>query len=134
MRDDELGIVGIHRQRAADDDLARNIARLLQHIGESRPVHGQKERVRAPGGLRRRAGQRVAAGDSRGPLELRLAARVAENHLMPRAREERAELATHQSRAKNADAHGGVLFSGAATPPRFYLSDQTNISKADLLF
>src|ERR1700674_344353 len=41
-----------------------------------------------------------------------MAARIAEHHLVPRAREDRPELATHQSRTQNANSH-------AAYPPRF---------------
>jgi hypothetical protein len=105
MGGNERAIVGIHRQRAAHDDLAGEVARLLQHVVQSRPVHGQEERIRILRGFGRRAGARVLAGRSREPLQLLLAPRVAENHFMPGAREQRAEFAAHQSRTQNADAH-----------------------------
>ena len=38
MGDDEPCIVGVHRKQAGDDHLARQIARLLQHIVEAGPV------------------------------------------------------------------------------------------------
>ena len=93
VRNSKVGVVGIHRQRAVDDDIAGDIARLSQHIGEPRPVHGQYERLRMPRRLGRRAGLCIGAGVARKPLELRLATRVAENHLVTGAGEERAELA-----------------------------------------
>ena len=64
MGDNELGIVGIHRQRAAYDDFARQVARLIQHVLNSGPVHGNL-------------------------LQLLLAARVAEYHLMSGSRKDR---------------------------------------------
>ena len=48
VAEDEPGVVGVHRQRAGHDHLSRQVAGLLQHVVDSRPVHGQQEGVRAP--------------------------------------------------------------------------------------
>src|SRR5882762_1265663 len=95
--DHEVGIVGIHRQRASDDDLPREVPCLLQDVVDAGPVHCEQERVRFLSGLSWCAGLRLALGLPCELLELLLAARVAEYHLMSGACEQGAELAAHQS-------------------------------------
>src|SRR5258708_28670270 len=68
-------------------------------------MHGKQEGVRLPRGLLGRPRSRVSAGIPSEFPELLLAARVAEDHLMPGTREERAEFAPHQSRTQNANSH-----------------------------
>src|SRR5207247_2394716 len=103
--DDEPGVVGIHRERAADDGLARHIACLLQHVVDSGPVHGQQQHVRFARGFTRRAGPRVPLRLACELLQLLLAASVAEYDLVAGSRPERAELPAHQSRTQDANAH-----------------------------
>ena len=67
--------------------------------------NGQQQRVRFTRGVTRRAGPRAPLRLTCEPLQLLLAACVAEDHLMPGTREERAELATHQPRTEDANAH-----------------------------
>src|SRR5207248_9847154 len=90
----------VHRQGARDDHLARQVAGLSQHVVDPGPVHGQQERVRSLSGLSRCARPRFPFGVPRELLQLLLPAGVAEYHLMSGAREERAELAAHQSRTE----------------------------------
>src|SRR2546426_7817569 len=106
MRNDEVGVVRVHRERAAHDDLARQIAGLLQDVVDARPMHGEQYRVRFLRRLVRRARPRFPFRIARELLELLLAVRVAEHHFMPRSRPDRAELAAHEPRTENADAHG----------------------------
>src|SRR2546426_3155941 len=106
MRDDEARVVCVHRERAAHDDLARQIARLLQDVIDARPMHGEQYRVRFLRRLARCARPRFPFRIARELLELLLAVRVAEHHFMPRSRPDRAELAAHEPRTENADAHG----------------------------
>ena len=105
MRNDEAAIVGIHGERAGDDDLARHLACLVEHVIDPRPVHGEQDSIRILRGLRRRAGPCPLPGFSCELLQLVLAARVAEHHLMAGARPDRAELATHQTGAQDANSH-----------------------------
>src|SRR6266481_3353542 len=97
VSDHEVGVVGVHRERAADDDLARHVACLFQRVVDSGPVHGKQQRIRILRGLGWCASSRPALRLACEPLQLLLAARVAEYHLMSGACEERAELAAHQS-------------------------------------
>src|SRR5580700_9668326 len=106
MRDDKVGVFGIHRQRAAEDDLAGEVAGPLQDIVHSRPMHGEEDRIRGLCRLARRAGLRIAVGGAGELVQLLLAAGIAEDDFMPRPREERAELAAHQSGTENAYTHG----------------------------
>src|SRR5687768_1361529 len=66
------------------------------------------------------AGLRGRASLSCEPLQLLLTARIAEDDVMPGAREHRPQLSTHQSRAENADAHvvslSACLSSRAGSP------------------
>src|SRR6266705_4111907 len=105
VSDHQAGIVRIHRERAGDNDLARHVAGLFQHIVDAGPVHGQQERARFLGGLGWCAGSRLARRLAGELLELLLAPRVAEYHIMSGAREDRAEFAAHQSRTQDADSH-----------------------------
>src|SRR6266576_5053399 len=105
VRNDEAAIVGLHGERAGDDDLARHLACLVEHVIDPRPVHGEQDSIRILRGLRRRADPCPPPGFSHELLQLLLAARVAEHHLMAGARPDRAELATHQSGAQDANAH-----------------------------
>jgi hypothetical protein len=75
--DDEPGVVCVHRQRAGDDDLSGQVARLAQRLVELIPMDGEQDGV----GILRRLARRA------GP------------------REDRAELRAHQSRAQDADFH-----------------------------
>src|SRR6266446_10690787 len=106
MRDDEVGVVRVHRERAAHYDLARQIAGLLQDVVDARPMHGEQYRVRILRRLARCARPRFPFRIARELLELLLAVRVAEHHFMPRSRPDRAELAAHEPRTETADAHG----------------------------
>jgi hypothetical protein len=45
MADHKAAIVGIHRQRAGADHLAREVARLSQHVVHAQPVHGEEQSV-----------------------------------------------------------------------------------------
>src|ERR1700738_5265735 len=63
---------------------------------------GVPARAARPAGLGGRPRARVSAGVAGESLELLPAARVAEHHLVPSASENRPELATHQTRTKNA--------------------------------
>src|SRR5262249_46221578 len=102
---DEFGVVIIHREGAGDDHLARQIACLIQHVLDSRPVHGEQHRIRFLRGLSRCAGPRLALGLPGEPLELLLAVGVAEYHLMPDSRKDGSELAAHQPGTQNANSH-----------------------------
>src|SRR5262249_29161602 len=106
--DDEAGVVVVHWQRAGDDHLSREITGLLQDIIDPRPVDGEQDSVRVARRLSRRPGSRRPfplrlAGER---LELPFGPRVAEDHVVPGVREDRAELPTHQPGAQDADAHG----------------------------
>src|SRR6266568_1581462 len=114
VSDHEVGIVGIHRERAGDDDLARHVACLFQDVVDAGPVHREQECVRFARGFSWRASLGVPLRLACELLELLLAARVAEYHFMSGARPDRSELGAHQSRAENADAHG--------TSPEVYLA------------
>ena len=74
----QRGVVRVHRKRARDDHCAGEVAGLLQHVVDSRPVHGQQQHIRIQGGLTRRARPRVSPRLSSKSLHLPLAARVAE--------------------------------------------------------
>jgi len=102
---DEVGVIRIHREGAGDDDLARQIAGLLQHIVHAQPVHRQQERVGVARGLTPRASPRVPLRLPCEPLQLLLAGGVAEDHLMSGMRKELSELAAHQPRTENPDAY-----------------------------
>src|SRR2546421_11009587 len=95
VSDDERGIIGIHRKRAADDDFARQVARLFQDVVDSRPMHGQQKRVRILRGLSGCSRSRRFPGLARESVQLLLAARIAEYDVVPGTREDRAEFATH---------------------------------------
>jgi phosphatidylserine/phosphatidylglycerophosphate/cardiolipin synthase-like enzyme len=69
---------------------------LLIYVIDSRPVHGQQKRVCFARDLTRCASPRVPLRFTCEPLQLLLAARVAEYHFMSCTREERPELAPHQ--------------------------------------
>src|SRR6516164_2239610 len=103
--DDEARVVDTHRQRAAHDDLAGKAARLLQHVPDPGPMDGEQQDVGAACGLARRARPGTPFRLARQPLELPRAARVAEHHVVPGAREQRAELPSHQAGTQDADAH-----------------------------
>jgi hypothetical protein len=105
MGDNEFGVASVHRERAAYDDLARQIARPIQNVLDSGPVHGQQKGVRFLRGLTGCPRPRVPTSVPHELLQLLLAASVTENHLMPRTCEERPEFATHQPRTKNANSH-----------------------------
>ncbi len=72
-------------------------------------MYGQQHRVRFLHGLARRAGASIAFGVPRQLFELLVAPRVAEYHVVPRSRENRSELAAHQSRAQDANSHTPLL-------------------------
>ena len=72
-------------------------------------MHGKQYDVRILARLARRPGARLALGLTREPFQLLLAARIAEDHLVPGAREDGAELSAHQSGTEHADAHDALL-------------------------
>src|SRR5687768_11295894 len=74
MRDDELRILVVHGEGAGNDDLARDVASLLQDVVHAIPVHREQEHVGIPHGFARRSGTGTHAGLAREPLELLLAA------------------------------------------------------------
>jgi hypothetical protein len=67
-------------------------------------MHGEQHRVGVGDCVSRRARPCTASGFLGQPLELLLAARVTEDHLVSGPRQDPPELASHQSRAKYADA------------------------------
>src|SRR6202008_4800990 len=108
VSDDELVVVRVPRPRTADDDLAGQVASLSQHVVDERPVHGEQQRVGIARGVGGRPGARLAFRLTREPLQLRLAACVAEDDVVAGAREDRPELAAHRARTENANSHGGA--------------------------
>jgi len=109
--DCELTVVPGHRQRAADDDLARHAAGLLQDVVDARPVHRQKDRVRVTHGVRWCAGLSPFTGLPCEPLQLLFAVRIAEHDVVPGTSEECPQLSAHQTRTQNPDAHVSPLSS-----------------------
>src|SRR3954470_13540214 len=103
--DDQTGVVRIHRQRARHYHLARYVTGFGQDIVDPRPVYGKKQSVAPPGLSPRRPGGSHTAGVTCQLLELRLAVRVAEHHLVAGPGKDRPELPTHKTRAKNSDSH-----------------------------
>src|SRR5207247_4898576 len=77
----------------------------LRSSRNSGPVHGQQQHLGFARGVAWCASPRVSLRLAREPLQLLLAARVAEDHVMSGAREERPELAAHQPRTENANSH-----------------------------
>jgi hypothetical protein len=69
------------------------------------PVHGEQEGVRVLCSVTWCAGPHVLSSVAGELFQLLPAARVAEDNLMPGTREQRPELAPHQSRTQNADSH-----------------------------
>jgi len=108
VREHEVGVVRVHRQRTRDDDRAGQAPRLREHVVDARPVDGEEDGVRPLRGLGRRAGP--GACRAREARELALGAGIAEDHVVPGACEQRAELAAHQSRSENSDAHVCLAF------------------------
>ena len=68
-------------------------------------MDGHQQRIRIPSGLTRCPRPRVSPRLPTESLQLSFAARIAEDHLVSGAREDRPEFAAHQSRTENADAH-----------------------------
>jgi len=68
-------------------------------------MNGQQDDVRVLGCLTRGACPRIVTRAARESRELVLAARVAEDHLMSGAREERPELTAHQPGTQNPNSH-----------------------------
>ena len=86
---------------------------------DSRPVHGQQQRIRIQCGLRQRAGPRLSARVSSQPLQLLRTARIAEHHVMAGPREDRAELArpsTPNPGCRSACSEAGPLLQGFGVP------------------
>jgi len=97
VAEDEFGILSVQRERTAYDDFARQVARLIQYVVNSGPVHGQQKDIHSLRGLARCAGPRVATGVAGEPVQLLFAAGVAESDFVAGTREKRAEFAAHQS-------------------------------------
>src|SRR5439155_17876848 len=57
--DDEFGFLSIHREAATDDDLARQVACLAQHVVDPGPVYGEQDDVRLLPRLMRGASPRI---------------------------------------------------------------------------
>src|SRR5260370_8048662 len=72
-------------------------------------MYGQEDGFRFLRGLGRRTSACIALSVTRQPLEFVVAARIAEHDFMSSAREDRSELAAHQSRTENADSHAAPL-------------------------
>jgi len=102
--DSQRGVVRVHRERARENHFADEIASLLQHGVDVRPVHGQQQRIRMQSGLTRCASPRVPLRLSSESLQLSLAARLAEDYVVSCPREDRPELAAHQSATDDTDA------------------------------
>jgi len=68
-------------------------------------VHGQQQRIRMQSGLTRCASPRVPLRLSSESLQLSLAARIAEDHVVSCSRDDRPELGAHQSGSEDTDAH-----------------------------
>src|SRR5262245_18845459 len=109
VTDNQAGVVRVHGERARDDDLTPQRARLLERVVDTRPVHREEQRFAMLRRLAWRAGSRVLAGVVRQRLELRSVAGVAERHLVPSAGEDRPELSAHEPRTQNADSHAVPL-------------------------
>lgn len=101
----ERRVRGIHRQRTGDEDSSRQVAGLLQHVVDAQPVHREQHGVGASCRLGGRAGAGAATGGAGEPSQLAAAARIAEDHVVSGAREQRSERAAHQPRAEDADLH-----------------------------
>src|SRR6185312_758772 len=112
--EDEPGVVGVHRERAGHDHLSRQVAGLRQDVVHSRPMHSQQESVGFLRGLLRRARSRVLARLSCELSQLFVTARITEYHLVLRTREDRPELAAHQSRAQNSNSHAASSIAAMA--------------------
>src|SRR5260370_16884369 len=72
-------------------------------------MYGQEDGFGFLRGLSRRTSACIALSVTRQPLEFVVAARIAEHDFMSSAREDRSELAAHQSRTENADSHAAPL-------------------------
>ena len=84
---------------------------MMQHIVHTQPVHGKEKSIRILRSLARRARASIAFRILGKLIQLLHAARIAENHLMPGTREQRPELAAHQPRTENANAHAALPIS-----------------------
>src|SRR5207237_522407 len=83
----------------------RQAAALFQDVVEARPMHGEQQCVGVLRCFCRSACTCAAARVARQSLELLLAPRVAEDHLMTGASPNCPELPTHQTRTQNANSH-----------------------------
>src|SRR5205823_10301990 len=94
--DDERGVVVVHWQRTGHEYLAREAAGPAQHVVDAVPVNSEQQDVRVLRRLARRARPRVSTGIARQALELLPAVRIAEDHLVSGAGDDRPELPAHQ--------------------------------------
>jgi hypothetical protein len=78
-------------------------------------VDGQEQCVRISRSVTRGASRGAFAGYSRESFQLPSTMLIAENDVVSRPREDRSELAAHQPRTKNANAH--VLSLALVTRP-----------------
>ena len=113
MTQDKFGVAGVQWQRAANNELAGHRADLFQHVIDSRPVYSQQKCIRILRGFFWRSCSRLSTGVSRHPIQFIPAARIAENHLVPCSRKERAEFSAHQSRTENTNSHGFTVSHAA---------------------
>ena len=94
-------------------EIGKRVRAALDQVGllgreQSAPLElstGEQQRVGIARGVGGRPGARPAVRLTREPLQLRLAACVAEDDVVSGAREECSELAAHQSRTQDADPH-----------------------------
>jgi len=121
MRNNQLGIGAIERQRTTHHYLARQVAGLIEHIVHLRPIDGQQYGVCAVHGFRGAAGPGIVAGLARQSIQLVLSTGVAEDDLMACERQDRADLAAHQPRPQYADFHA-ESFSEAMSITKRYLT------------
>ena len=127
VADIEFKAVRARAQRvgAVNQHLAGEIARLLQHVVHPPPGHRDQHHIRVARPISRRSRACASAGAPREARELARRARVREHHVVPRAREERAELPAEQAGAEDRDAHDQrstiaicfSLYRGPATLP-----------------
>lgn len=105
MPDNKLRVIPVHRQRATDDDLAGQVARLLQRVVHPIPMHSKEKSIRLVCGNGRCTRGRIIPRFLRKAFQLGLAARVAEDHAVASAGEDGPELSTHQTGTEDPDSH-----------------------------
>jgi len=106
LSDDQMTVVLAHWQSTRQHRLAGQAAGLLQHVADARPVHSEQQYVSITNRLGGCAGSRVPSSFLRQPLQLPLVVRIAEHNIVASPRQQRSQLAAHQSRTEHSDTHG----------------------------